>query len=170
MTTTTPTRDDLRKTYMLVVKNWALTTADVADALKIETKDALARLRRIERTGLLESTHVNGERELTWQSHYDIENDDRANAVRDAGRDFNAQFPKGEEIKTGSGRGGFGPRYTDEQIIKGHEFAVAKARAGEKVTHREVAEHAGVKSPNYFAKIRRERGAKLLRASKKAAK
>lgn len=72
--------------------------------------------------------------------------------------------------KTGR-KGATGAKYTDEQIIKGYRLATEAARQGRKMTNKEIAEAVGVKSEGYFAKVRREQGAKLARAAaRKAAK
>jgi hypothetical protein len=68
--------------------------------------------------------------------------------------------------KVPTGRtGATGPRYTDEQIREGHRLAVESALRGRTMTNREIADAVGVKSPSYFAKVRRTRGAALTNAA-----
>jgi len=82
-----------RKVYTYVLLNWAVSAKDVltGDLLAgtgAEAKDVNASLKRLENKGLLASEHINGERELTWQTMYDIENDPDAETNGQA--DFDA--------------------------------------------------------------------------------
>jgi hypothetical protein len=137
--TTSNIRPALRKTYLYVVDNWAVGTGELKDK-GLDIRHA----KKLERDGLLATTHVNDERELTWQSYFDIANEDnRADAVAA----FDAVYPKGQPVNSGGGRGGYGPRYTKAQIRKGQ----TARRKG--LSRKQVAAAAGVKSPNYFSRL-----------------
>jgi hypothetical protein len=149
-TTTTKqptTRSQARKVYMYVVNNWAVYATDVAEGLNMPAKQVNQLLRQLERRGLLASTHVNSERTLTWQSYYDIENEDENDVRADARTAFDNAWPKGEKATTRPGGGG--ARYTPEQLKKAK---AAKAKGG---TRKQVAAAAGIASPNYLAKLLR---------------
>jgi hypothetical protein len=143
---TASNRPALKKAYLFVVKNWAVKSADVATNLDTTPAEATKILRELSAKGLLEPMNVNGERALTWQSHYDIENSDAAKTLNSAKADFLAAFPIAG-VTTSSRKGATGPRYTDAQIKKG----LAAKKAGK--TNAEVAKTAGVKSPAYFSKV-----------------
>jgi hypothetical protein len=99
-------RKSLKKAYLFVVNNFAVSTADVAKALKVDTKEAKRLLDGL--GSLVEGTHVNQERELTWQSYYDIENSDPKETLASANADFDAAFPVGAEIPAAK-KGASGP-------------------------------------------------------------
>lgn len=145
----TPNRDQLFAAYKYVVNNWAVETAEVAEGLGTSVAYAKQLLGYL--GGLVEGTHVNGEKPITWQSYFDIENE--ANVPANSTKAFNKVFPKGVEVefnaapKTNGRKGATGPRYTPAQIKKG----LAARKAGKR--NREVAEAAGVKSPAYFSKV-----------------
>lgn len=85
------TRDVLRATYMHVVKNWAVTTEEIAkEMFGNDVPEARAALDRL--GDLVAGTHVNGETPLTWQSMFDVENE--TNVPQRAGKAFNKVFPK----------------------------------------------------------------------------
>jgi hypothetical protein len=163
----TPNRDLLKATYLKAFDNFATTAVEVAEGLGITTKEATVLLREMENS-LLASTHVNNERTLTWQCWDTYDSITRRQAIAK----FNKVFPTGVEVelnapKATGRKGATGPRYTAEQIVKGHQMAVEAARSGKKLTNKEIAEACGVKSPAYFSKVRREMGAKLLRKSRR---
>jgi hypothetical protein len=96
-------REVLRGAYMFVLNNWAVERGEVTNHLykiNLLPKDggvaADARRTRevldmLESAGLLASTHVNGANELTYQTYYDVENDDQA--IRKGRRAFNKAYP-----------------------------------------------------------------------------
>lgn len=159
----TSERDMLKTVYLYVVNNWAVTTADAVNGVdaKIPTERLLKKLRS---KSLIDATHVNGEKALTWQSNYDIENTDADETLASAERDFDAAFPVKAEPKPAAKPGATGPRYSDAQLSAG-----AKAKAAGK-SRREVAEAAGVKSPNYFNTVLAKREADAAKVKKAAAR
>lgn len=158
-------RPKLRAAYMYVVNNWAVGAEEVAKSLKIETDEATKLLKAL--GGLVEGTHVNGEKAVTWQSYYDIENSDKTKTLRSARADFAKAFPEpvvpGSSNRVGA-KGATGPRYTEAQISAG-----IKAREAGK-TNAEVAKAAGVKSPAYFSKVLKAAIAEREAAKKATAK
>lgn len=153
-------RPELRKTYLFVVNNFAVHASDVAEAIfEGDTKVANAALRRL--GSLVNGERVNGAGPLVWQSYYDIENTDPKETLKSARADFNRAFPKPVVANVGAKPGGTGPRYTDAQIVKG----LAARKAGK--TNKQVAEIAGVKSPNYFSKVLKKVEAETKKAAKK---
>lgn len=169
---TTATRNDTRLTeqdavklaavYMQVARNWAVYVEEIVEAINSEddprfrgtnTVAVNSMLRQLEKLGLLASEHVNGEKPLTWQSYFDIENEDDAEENAEAAfiQTIAPLMVAGSKVPRS---GATGPRYTEAQIAAGLR---ARAR-GE--SNKAVAEAAGVKSPNYFAKILKEAEAK----------
>lgn len=166
-------RPALRKTYLYVVKNWAVDADEVAKATGVEKTEAVKLLKRLQTKGLLDALRVNDEKVLTYQSYENINDDPQA--MPNARKAFDAAYPKGEIVSAGAvGRkGATGPRYTQKQIAAG-----LKARAAGK-KNAEVAAAAGVKSPAYFSKTLKkvaaaQAAAKTLKkaepATKRAAK
>lgn len=136
-----PRRERLRQAYLHVVDNWAVTNAD----LKAAGIDP-ALMKALQPSGLVEGTHVNGERAVTWQSHFDVQNGDPR---EDAEAAFDKAFPAEEApepAKTGA-TGATGPRYTPGQIAVG----IRLTREGKSA--KAVAAEVGVKSPSYFRKL-----------------
>jgi hypothetical protein len=134
----------LAAAYWFVSTNWAVDAAEVAEALGADVKTTNKILRRLSSAGLLVAEHINGEKALTWQSMYatpeSSEEAETEQAFIDTFRIEAATAVRSARVA------GTGPRYTEEQLTAG-----LAARAAGK-TNREVAEAAGVKSPNYFAK------------------
>lgn len=152
-------RAELRKAYLFVVDNWAVGADEVARAIGSDTTTARTRLVRLAQARLVEGSHVNGEKALTWQSYYSIQDgDDRKLAVAD----FDKAFPKGEDVTTK--QGATGPRYTAKQI----ETAIKMRAKGE--SWKAIAAAVKVKSPAYFAKVIKEEIASRAKVAKKAAK
>lgn len=151
-------RESLHEVYSYVWGNWAVTAGEIADQLGLSVSRVNALLRKLNRARLVESLHVNNERALTWQSYYDIENEDGVEAR--AERDFAEAFP-GEPETRGGHTGGSGPRYTPEQIAEGVRLTL------EGETAKAVALAVGVKSPNYFRKVIKE---KIAEAEKRVTK
>jgi len=146
-TKTPADRSELREVYMAVVKNWVVSAKDVAEITGQTLNVVNQRLRRLERVDLLASIHVNGERELTWQSYYDIENSDREETLNAASGDFTSKFPLSDAIEADRKHAGAtGPRYTEKQLAKG-----AKLRA-KGLSWAKVAAEVGVKAESHFAK------------------
>jgi hypothetical protein len=143
---TIPERAKLHDVYMFIVRNWAVNAEEIpGDRAFVE-----AALKTLTTTGgLVEPIHVNGEAKLTYQSMFDYENDDNAEA--DAEHNFNECFPEDAPVTVAttaaSHAGASGPRYTDVQLYMG----VAARAAG--LSWPQVAEVAGVKSPSYFSKV-----------------
>lgn len=163
MSKTYTERETLNEIYLYVVRNWAVGAGEIANGTDRSVTAVNAALRKLAKARLVEGTHVNNERATTWQSYYDIENEDGVEAK--AARDFAEAFPGEPETKTAH-KGGGGPRYTPEQIGKGVELTLA----GE--TAKAVAAKVGVKSPNYFRKVVKaeiERAAKQIDAAAKKA-
>jgi hypothetical protein len=164
----------LAAVYLDVVRNWAVYAEDIVKHINDEndprytntnTTAVNGELRQRQKLGLVVGTHVNGEKPLTWQSYFDIQNGE---LEEDAVAAFTAAVapllvPGSKAPRVGA----TGARYTEEQIAKGLR---ARAR-GE--SNKAVAEAAGVKSPNYFAKtlkaVEAAKSAKT-RANKKAGK
>lgn len=84
------TRDELRAAYMAVVNNFATTTSEVGK-VAFDGDTEKARLALEDLGDLVTSSHINGERALTWQSGFDVEND--KNARRKAATAFRKAFP-----------------------------------------------------------------------------
>lgn len=160
-------RETLNEIYLFVVRNWAVSAGEVAEALDRSVSAVNTALRKLNRASLVEGTHVNNERALTWQSYYNTQDYDEAGEIVKAQRDFDEAFPNDPKTKAEAKRtGGGGPRYTPEQIGKGVELTLA----GE--TAKAVAAKVGVKSPNYFRKVVKaeiERAAKQIDAAAKKA-
>lgn len=83
----------LRRVYLAVVRNWAVSERDVANALAKEKAGELERkvvhraLQDLVAMQLLVAEHVNGERSLTYQSYFDVDNDE--DALKNARKAFN---------------------------------------------------------------------------------
>jgi hypothetical protein len=138
---TMPRRERLRQAYLYVVDNWAVGNSD----LKAAGIDP-ALMKALQPSGLVEAYHVNGERAVTWQSHFDVQNGDPR---EDAEAAFDKAFPAKEtpEPATKTGNGATGPRYTPGQIAVGMRLT----REGKSA--KAVAAEVGVKSPSYFRKL-----------------
>lgn len=152
-------------TYMFVVDNWAVSAVEVAEAISampkrdlkkvggsMEPKEATAILKRLEKVALTASTHVNGERTLTWQSYFDVNNGESREEAEATFSERVAVAPEGTAVRRGrapGGRGATGPRYTAEQIAEGIELR----RSG--ASWLKVAEAMGVKSQVYFSNVLR---------------
>lgn len=102
----TPKRERLRTAYMHIVKNWAVGTNDIADHFyNGEIAAARRDLLELEASGLIEGTDVNGEaqgsarsgtyKSLTWQSYFDVENEE--DVEERAGAAFNQEYPPTKE-------------------------------------------------------------------------
>lgn len=154
-------RESLEQVYMYVVRNWATDAGEIADGLDRSVGAVNTLLKKLATARLVEGTHVNNERKLTWQSYYDVENEDGAEAL--AARDFAEAFPGEPETKA-THKGGGGPRYTPEQIAKGVKLTV------EGGTAKAVAAAVGVRSPNYFRKVVKAEIERAAAAIKKDAK
>jgi hypothetical protein len=124
---------------------------------RMDAKEILGHLRRLEKVGLVVSEHVNGDRKLTWQCYHDPANEDGALEAAKADFQERVLLPEpGASVRTGrapGGRGATGPAYTAEQIAAGIEAR----RSG--LSWLSVAQAAGVKSQVYFSTIvRRHNG------------
>ena len=145
-TTANTTRSQAQQVYRYVVNNWAVSAQETAKGTGLDQALVNRLLRRLERKGLTASTHVNGEHELTWQTYFDIENEQ--NVPQRAGRAFKAAWPLDEqERQANTGSDTPRPRYSDDQLAK------AKAAKAQGLTRKQVAEAAGIRSPNYLAKL-----------------
>lgn len=147
-TSTTVTRSAAQQVYRYVVNNWAVTTSEVADEFT-GLANTTAILRQLAKRGLVASTHVNEEKALTWQSHFDIENEPMVPAR--AGRAFAKAWPVAEDtVASTNGNTGSStprPKYTEDQLAK------ARAAKAKGLTRKQVAAAAGIRSPNYLAKL-----------------
>lgn len=162
-TTTTrkpTTRSEARKVYMHILENWALYASDIAKDLAMPTKQVNSLLRQLDSRGLLASTHVNGERTLTWQTWHDLANEQ--GALEAAKAEFAEKWPTKDAGTTRPGGGG--ARYTPDQLRKAQ---AAKAKGG---TRKQVAAAAGIASPNYLAKLLRRMDEAAAKAAKPARK
>lgn len=161
-TSTTTTRSQAQQVYRFVVNNWAVSAAEIAEGTGMERPHVNQLLRQLARHGgLVEGTHVNGERELTWQSHFDIENEQQV-PLR-AGRAFKAAWPVDEPETSSNGNTGSDtprPRYTEDQLAK------ARAAKAQGLTRKQVAEAAGIRSPNYLAKLLKREAEAAAKAAK----
>lgn len=141
-------RENLKTVYNFVVANWATDKAEIESA-KIVAGGVDSLLKTLERKGLLASTHVNGEKKLTWQSMFDIENE--ADVLERSAAAFDAAFPvKQAEPATSDRTHATGPRYTDEQLAR-----AAELKAGG-MSWPKIASELGIKAP-YRLKMRVER-------------
>jgi hypothetical protein len=147
----------LAAVYMYTVWNWAVYVEEIVEAINAEAdprftntnKTAVnSMLHQLEQLGLLASAHINGERKLTWQSYFSLQDGE---LEEDAEAAFIAAvaplLAPGAKVTTRSG--GTGPRYTESQLKAGHAARVSGA--GWKA----VAEAAGVRSPSYFSRVLR---------------
>ena len=148
-------RPELRVAYLLAFDNFATGPDEVAAALDTTEAEARQLLDFLVSSGIVVTSIVNGE-ERVWQAGETYDSISRRTAIRR----FDTTFPKGEPVEIvaelepePAKSGATGPRYSEAQIVAG---LLARA-AGKK--NREVAEAAGVKSPNYFAKILKAREA-----------
>jgi hypothetical protein len=160
MSTTTDLRPALFETYKYVVNNWAVSASDVAGGTGRELKEVNSLLRRL--GGLVVGDHVNGERELTWQSYHDVQNEKGAQAA--STRDFNKAFPKGEPVPAGrtGGAGATGPRYTEEQL----KDAEARREAGE--SFKAIGLALDIKATAYLSRVLKRRAYEREQAAKDA--
>ena len=147
MSTTTDLRPALLATYKYVVTNWAVSAKEVAAGTEQDSKATTNLLKRLQATGLLDATHVNGERELTWQSMFDVQNDKQAGRKSTAA--FNKVYPKGESVSATSGR--TGPRYTEEQLVKAEQMR----EAGE--SYKAIGLALGIKATAYLSTVLKKR-------------
>lgn len=159
-TNTTTTRSQARTVYLAVVNNWAVYASDISEEVGLDAKATTQVLRQLEAKGLVHAHHVNGERKITWQTDFDVENE--AMVPARAGRAFKQAWPEDEQPQANGNTGSDTPRprYTDEQLRLARE---AKAAGG---TRKQVAEAAGIRSPNYLAKLLK----RMAEAEAKAAK
>jgi hypothetical protein len=163
MSTTTDLRPALLKTYKYVVNNWAVSAREAAEGTDTDPKATNNLLKRLAGAGLLDSTHVNGEKSLTWQSMFDVQNDKQAGRKSTAA--FNKAFPKGEVVSPAPKRNGAtGARYTEEQLATGRDARVGGS------SWAEVAKVAGVKSPFHFSKAVRKAHPRVEKEREQAAK
>ena len=151
MSTTTDLRPALLATYKYVVTNWAVSAKEVAAGTEQDSKATTNLLKRLQATGLLDATHVNGDRELTWQSMFDVQNDKQAGRKSTAA--FNKAFPKGEVVHAGrtGGNGATGPRYTEEQLVKAEQMRAA----GE--SYKAIGLALGIKATAYLSTVLKKR-------------
>jgi hypothetical protein len=158
-TQTTNLRPALRTAYLYVVDNWAVDASDIAKATKTDVKDVNKLLKRLERTGLLASTHVNGEKALTWQSYYDVQNGEKRS---DAIADFNKAFPAKQPVAAGRTgvTGATGPRYTEEQLTQ------AEKMRADGSTFKAIGAALGIKATAYLAKVLARREAERAAAKR----
>jgi hypothetical protein len=161
-------RTKLFNVYRAVLLNWAISNVGIERITKLDAKEVKRLTMKLARTGLLEGTHVNSERTITWQTMYDVEND--ANAIRNGERDFAEMFPKDEPAKSEPAKtvkpktktGATGARYTDDQLTE----AIVE-RLAFNASWKEVAATVGVKSPFHFSKVVRANWKRLKPAAKK---
>lgn len=139
----------LAAAYKFVVDNFAATTAEVAEALSLDTKTAKRYLERLG-SDLVVGEHINGRSgELTWQSYFDVENEEDVEARSDQAFIDTFRISSGKAPKPSAAAGATGPRYTPEQLATGREARLAGA------SWPKVAEAAGVKSDGYFSRVLR---------------
>lgn len=136
-------REQLKTAYLIAFDNFATDAPEVAKALGIKPAEATKLFRQLERKGIAASTKVNEDKTLTWQATptYDDISPEQAEAV------FDETFPTEVADAPAKKGGATGAKYTPEQIKRG----LAARKAGK--SRKEVAEAAGVKSPNYFAGV-----------------
>ena len=160
-TSTTTTRSQAQQVYRFVVNNWAVSAEEIAQGTGLERPHVNQLLRQLKaHSNLVEGTHVNGERELTWQSYFDIENEQMV--PQRAGRAFKAAWPVDEPERTNGNTGSDTPRprYTEDQLAK------ARAAKAQGLTRKQVAEAAGIRSPNYLAKLLKREAEAAAKAAK----
>jgi len=158
MSTTTDLRPALLNTYKYVVTNWAVSAREVAAGTEQDPKATTNLLKRLQATGLLDATHVNGERELTWQSYFDSQNDKSAGRKSTAA--FNKAFPKGEPVEPASPRNGAtGPRYSEEQLVKAEEMRA------EGLAFKAIGHELGIKATAYLSTVLKRRAAERERTA-----
>lgn len=89
-----PKKDDTReideKVYFAVLESWAVEAPEIVRATDLDIDAVNRSLRRLQKRDLVESEHVNGEKALTWQTYFDIENDSDADIGARAA--FNAAY------------------------------------------------------------------------------
>lgn len=156
-------RPALFATYKFVVNNWAVYADDVAKGTDQDVKTATKLLERLRSVGLLATEHVNGEKALTWQSFFDVENE--ANVPARSTRAFNKVYPKDSPVNeaTTGRRGATGPRYSEDQLAEAERLR----KAGH--TMKDVAAALSIKSPAYLASVLKKReAAKKVRKSTKS--
>lgn len=142
--TTDARREQLKAVYLYVVENWAVAADEVAAGVEREVKEVRADLNRLSRRGLVVGDKINGEKTLTWQSYFDIDNE--LDVPARAAAEFDKEFPEGS-VKTGaSHEGATGARYTEEQLAAG------KASREQGSNWERVAADAGVKAASHFSK------------------
>lgn len=145
MTTITFDRSALRKTYLAVVDGFAVGREDVVSVTKLSADETMPLLRELERSGLVQSMHVNGQKALTYQSMFDVEND--TNARVNAVKSFQEVYGKRGPIERQARQGATGPKYTDEQI----QDAIARRIAGE--SWKAIGQALGIKATAYLSKL-----------------
>lgn len=141
-------RTNLQAVYNFVVGNWATDKAEIAAAKIVPAAELPGILKTLVKSNLIVADHVNGERTLTYQSHFDIENE--LNVLERSAGAFNEAFPEQVEPVKAERTHNTGPRYTDEQL------AQAKALRESGLSWPKVAAELGIKAP-YRLKMRVER-------------
>jgi hypothetical protein len=155
----TDLRPALLATYKAVVDGWAMSAREVADGTGLDPKATTRLLNRLRANGLVDATHVNGEKSLTWQSYFDSQNDKQAGRKSTAA--FNKAFPKGEVVSPAAERNGAtGARYTEEQLVE----AERRREAGE--TFKSIGQALGIKATAYLSKVLQARAAEREQAAK----
>lgn len=167
------TERQLKKAYLIAFDDFATDALALKVDLGMRTKaDANRLLKTLEGLGLVTSGHLNGERALTWQCVETYDTITRSEALarfEEAIKMASSKTvkttktnktegnmkkgTKGSAKKGAKGTGTRGPvaRYTEAQIAAGLK---ARKAGG---TNAEVAAAAGVKSPNYFTKVLKDR-------------
>ena len=86
-------RDVLRRVYLAIVNNWAVSKPEIKSILGKQKAGPLLpkvldrALKDLEAHQLIVAEHVNGEKALTYQSHFDVDNDE--DALKNARKAFN---------------------------------------------------------------------------------
>lgn len=76
---TTPNGKDARreidrKVYIYLFENWALYAKEIAAGVKLDAGVVAKSLNRLKGRALVDGTHVNEDKTLTWQTYFDVEN------------------------------------------------------------------------------------------------
>lgn len=157
------TRKNLRAAFKLATANFSTDAKETAEVLKLSAPAVATKLFRIlEARNFAASTHVNGERSLTWQTYFNVT--DGQATMKEALAAFDKEFPR-DWTPSANGRvGATGPRYEEAQIALGIKLTF------EGKTAKQAASEVGVKSPSYFRKLCKARIAEAEAAKKSAAK
>lgn len=84
--------------YRFILVNWAVNKAEIIEGTNLP-KDAVTRaLKQLERSGIVAGERVNMERVLTYQTYFDIENDDEAETK--GMEQYHETFPNKEDKMT----------------------------------------------------------------------